>query len=67
LDGGSLLRATFHSNEDGDPVWSADGKALIFTSRRSGTRSLYRYIIADDETQAVTDDTYEEYDASVSR
>jgi Tol biopolymer transport system component len=67
LNGSSLLRVTGHGNEDGDPVWAADGKALIFTSQRSGIRSLYRYVIADGELQLLTDDNYEDYDASVSR
>ena len=37
-----MTRLTFDSRGAGDPVWSADGRQIIFRSRQSGTYQLYR-------------------------
>jgi dipeptidyl aminopeptidase/acylaminoacyl peptidase len=42
LNGRPPLRLTFNVHDDTAPVWSADGRAISFTSDRRGERDLYR-------------------------
>ena len=35
-------RFTFDPNFDGDPLWSADGKQIVFGSNRKGLRDIYQ-------------------------
>src|SRR6266536_380871 len=35
-------RFTFDPNFDGDPLWSADGKQIVFGSSRKGFRNIYQ-------------------------
>jgi serine/threonine-protein kinase len=37
----TLSRRTFDPNADGTPVWTADGKRLLFTSEQAGVRNLF--------------------------
>ena len=39
---GTLDRLTTHAAEDGNPLWSPDGRHVVFTSRRDDTLGLYR-------------------------
>ena len=55
VDDGSLKRITVCSSEDVSPVWSADGKKMIFISDRSGGYNLYVYDFADSTTTQLTD------------
>jgi eukaryotic-like serine/threonine-protein kinase len=42
LDRGPLVRMTYHPAQDGYPVWSPDGKRVVFWSRQGGAvTSLY--------------------------
>src|SRR5262249_46146636 len=41
LDGSRMTRLTTHPESDRFPIWSPDGRAVIFESNRSGTRQLY--------------------------
>ncbi len=42
IERGLRTRFTFDQASDTYPVWSADGESLIFSSRRDGTRAIYR-------------------------
>jgi Tol biopolymer transport system component len=42
LDRGTSTRLTSNPSEDGIPVWSPDGKWIVFVSNRDGTGALYR-------------------------
>ena len=37
----TLSRRTFDSNADTTPVWTADGKRIVFTSEQGGVRNLF--------------------------
>jgi Tol biopolymer transport system component len=39
---GTNMRLTFDPADDFDPVWSPDGRQIIFSSDRRGARDLYR-------------------------
>jgi serine/threonine protein kinase len=41
LTRGMATRFTFTSSRDATPVWSRDGKKIVFTSDRSGNENLY--------------------------
>jgi Tol biopolymer transport system component len=38
-------RVTFDPASDGDPVWSPDGRELLFSSNRKGRSDLYRKLV----------------------
>lgn len=42
VDGGRAERLTVHPANDSTPVWSPDGKAIIFSSDRYGNSDLFR-------------------------
>jgi len=43
LDHGPLIRMTYHAHQDGFPLWSPDGKYVVFWSRQGGgPANLYR-------------------------
>jgi Tol biopolymer transport system component/DNA-binding winged helix-turn-helix (wHTH) protein len=42
LSTGLLSRVTFDSADDWTPVWSPDGREMVFSSDRAGTWDLYR-------------------------
>jgi Tol biopolymer transport system component len=39
---GTLMRLTFDAGEDETPIWSPDGRWVIFTATREGQRGVYR-------------------------
>ena len=43
LSRGSKSRLTFDPQSDGDPLWSADGKRILFTSNRAGDGHIHLY------------------------
>jgi Tol biopolymer transport system component len=45
LTSGILSRVTFDPGTDGDPVWSPDGREVVFQSNRSGRNDLFRKVI----------------------
>lgn len=49
IDGGSSLRLTTHAADDINPVWTPDGREIIFSSRRGGTQSLWRISATGDQ------------------
>ena len=42
LSGGTTLRRLTFGGRNGDPVWSRDGRSVIFTSDREGDKALFR-------------------------
>ncbi len=42
IDGQQFQKVTNDPEEDLDPVWTADGRAIVFTSYRNSTPNLYR-------------------------
>ena len=48
-DGSDRVNLTSHDAHDTEPSWSADGKWIVFTSTREGSRDLYT--MRDDGTQ----------------
>jgi Tol biopolymer transport system component/tRNA A-37 threonylcarbamoyl transferase component Bud32 len=49
LASGILSRQTFHN--DTDPVWSPDGRELVFTSSPKGQDDLYRKVVGGGEEE----------------
>lgn len=47
VSGGSLVPITTHTASDSTPHWSADGRAILFLSNRSGSYGLWQVPIAD--------------------
>ena len=54
-DGSNRVRLTDNGN-DIRPVWSPDGRYIVFMSTRSGDWDLYRFDTQDGALQRLTDD-----------
>ncbi len=55
VETGKLERITYCPSEDVSPVWSPDGKTILFVSDRTGTYNLYAYDFDDSTTTQLTD------------
>ena len=53
LANGIMSRATFNPAGDVNPVWSPDGRELLFSSRRNGHLDLYRKSIGGGEDELI--------------
>ncbi len=53
-DGNDLRRLTNHESSSFSPHWSADGDALFFLSRRSGSTQVWRISLAGGEAEQIT-------------
>ena len=47
---GTKSRLTFHPQSDGDPIWSPDGKRIVFTSNRTNDGHIHLYETAANAT-----------------
>jgi Tol biopolymer transport system component/tRNA A-37 threonylcarbamoyl transferase component Bud32 len=65
--GGEARRLTSQSEGDHNPVWSSDGRFIIFASHREGTLALWRVRVSGGEPQRLTVGTGPERHPSVSR
>lgn len=54
IDGSEAKRLTT-GDSDSYPVWSPDGRALVFTSNRAGQWDIYRLRLADSQLEQLTD------------
>jgi len=54
-DGTGLRRLTSHPANDHNPRWTADGRAVLFLSSRSGSSQVWRIPLDGGEAEPVTD------------
>ena len=70
LSRGAKTRLTFNAQSDGDPLWSPDGKRLVFTSNRSGDGHIHLYdmlVSASDDEQLLMQGDGDDIPTSWSR
>ncbi len=65
-NGGEPRRLTEHPAQDGLPRWTADGRAVLFTSRRSGSWQLWRVPAEGGEPSRLRANTHTEWQADES-
>ena len=65
--GGQARRLTFDLAIGGTPVWTPDGQSVVFSSARSGGRTLWRIPIDGGEPVPVTTGAGEDREPAVSR
>jgi Tol biopolymer transport system component len=65
-DGGGARRLTIDNESATDPVWSADGKWIYYTSSREGTTALWRISVKGGSPRRVTPGTGPERQPSIS-
>jgi molecular chaperone DnaK len=49
IAGGDAKQLTRSKDDKDDPVWSADGKSIVYWARHDGTKSIYSLSIADSQ------------------
>jgi Tol biopolymer transport system component len=66
VEGGPPRRLTSHPASDGLPRWSADGRTVVFTSKRSGNWQLWRVLAEGGEPTAIRVNEHTEWQADES-
>jgi Tol biopolymer transport system component/DNA-binding winged helix-turn-helix (wHTH) protein len=64
--GGPARRLTFDDAEGGTPTWTPDGRFIIFSSERTGSRTLWRIPAVGGEPEAITSGAGEDSDPQIS-
>jgi Tol biopolymer transport system component len=64
--GGQARRLTFDSAEASAPSWTPDGRFLVFSSARRGSRTLWRVAAGGGEPEAVTTGAGDDLEPDVS-
>lgn len=59
--GGQAKQITTHQSFDSRPIWSPDGKTIVFASDRAGNMDLYSIPAGGGEPQRLTTNTVAEY------
>lgn len=65
--GGQPRQLTFDDHFGGSPVWTADGRQLVFSSLRAGSRTLWKVAVSGGEPQPVFQGAGEDTDPEISR
>jgi Tol biopolymer transport system component len=65
--GGQARRLTFDSNFGGTPIWTPDGKFIIFSSLRGGSRTLWRIAVAGGQPEPLLVSAGEDTEPEISR
>ena len=65
--GGDPRRLTFDTNQASHPVWTPDGRYVVFSSMRSGSRTLWRVSAEGGDPEPVTSGAGEDSEPSLSR
>ena len=64
--GGTPRRLTFDDTEGGTPTWTPDGQFVIFSSKRTGSHTLWRIPVGGGEAEPMTSGAGEDRDPQVS-
>ena len=64
--GGSPRRLTFDDAEGGTPAWTPDGQFVIFSSKRTGSHTLWRIRVGGGEVEPMTSGAGEDRDPQIS-
>ncbi len=54
-EGGQALQLTSHSAYESDPIWSKDGKSVIFSSYREGSKDIFACPATGGSIRRITD------------
>lgn len=65
--GGQARQLTFDSNLGGTPSWTADGKFIVFSSVRGGSRTLWKVLAAGGAPEPVLASAGEDTEPEISR
>lgn len=65
--GGQARQLTFDSNLGGTPAWTADGKFIVFSSVRGGSRTIWKVPVAGGAPQPVLASAGEDTEPEISR
>lgn len=65
--GGQARQLTFDSNLGGTPAWTADGKFIVFSSVRGGSRTLWKVAAAGGAPEPVLASAGEDTEPEISR
>jgi TolB protein len=61
-DGSNVVNLSQHPHEDFNPHWTADSKAVVFTSLRSGTAQIFAYDLQKKSATRITENLAHDMD-----
>ncbi|MBX3096139.1 MAG: PD40 domain-containing protein, partial [Fimbriimonadaceae bacterium] len=64
--GGAASRLTIHAADESNPVWTPDGKRIIFASNRFGSLDLFSVNANGSDLKRLTYESSDEYPTSIS-